>query len=410
MRPCGVRAFCRHARLRAGYASHIPGGPRAPRPRARHHAVRLHRSPAPDPRPPGRHPTDPATQTAPPDLDGDGQPDGGTADDPVPLDTFDWAVCADGTADFTALQPAVDAAAPGDAIGVCPGTYGPFTVAYGQDVTIASTHGPTQTTLDGGDDTAVFVHEGTLRLAGFTVTGTGVDEEWSTDHGGAFTVEEGDLTVADAVVTGVQGPFALVFDENLLLMDDVVWTGNDVDVLWFLWQGDDATFTGNTVTGGTYAGIGTGGRLGAAHLRHNVFADLTIDAARTALSFTSTDEIGPMLLENNVFYDVDDLDPWGGRLVSDNVTFRNNIVQGCASGDLVPFWGAYNAFFDNQTSYDGVATGAGNLEGLDPLLVDPEGGDFHLQPGSPAIDAGDPGPTYVDADGSRNDIGRYGGR
>jgi hypothetical protein len=36
-------------------------------------------------------------------------------------------------------------------------------------------------------------------------------------------------------------------------------------------------------------------------------------------------------------------------------------------------------------------------------------GVFHLRPGSPCINAGDPSPLYNDPDGSRNDLGAYGG-
>ena len=36
-------------------------------------------------------------------------------------------------------------------------------------------------------------------------------------------------------------------------------------------------------------------------------------------------------------------------------------------------------------------------------------GDFHLRPGSPCIHAGDPAPVYNNRDGSRNDLGAYGG-
>ncbi len=51
----------------------------------------------------------------------------------------------------------------------------------------------------------------------------------------------------------------------------------------------------------------------------------------------------------------------------------------------------------------------------DPLFLaascdgDPDNDDFHLAEGSPAIDAGDPDSAYNDADGSRNDMGAYGG-
>jgi len=45
----------------------------------------------------------------------------------------------------------------------------------------------------------------------------------------------------------------------------------------------------------------------------------------------------------------------------------------------------------------------------DPKFVDWENGDYRLQPTSPAINAGPPDPQYNDRDGTRNDIGMYGG-
>ena len=50
----------------------------------------------------------------------------------------------------------------------------------------------------------------------------------------------------------------------------------------------------------------------------------------------------------------------------------------------------------------------GNIS-IDPLFVDPDNGDFHLQSNSPCIDTGNPDTQYNDIDGSPNDMGAYGG-
>jgi hypothetical protein len=49
--------------------------------------------------------------------------------------------------------------------------------------------------------------------------------------------------------------------------------------------------------------------------------------------------------------------------------------------------------------------GQGNID-ADPLFVNPENSDFHLQGGSPCIDAGDPN-SPLDPDGTRSDIGAF---
>ncbi len=330
-----------------------------------------------------------------------------SASDTGTVPAHDALVRADGTGDFLDIQAAIDASSPGDVILVGPGTYGPIEVLWSYDVVVTSIGGPSITTIDGGTDHAVYVRDGALELSGFTVTGTGQTVPWATEHGGAFTIQEGVVTIRDCVVEGVTGPFALVFDEDLLVLDNVTWRNNTTGMLWFLWQGDDAIIERNVVTGGVHEHVVMAERLDQLHLRNTAFYDITIDTARTAFDLAVTGT-GPMVLENNVFYDIDDLDRWGGRLFDGTLEFRNNIVQGCDSGDLRPFDASYSVFWDNFGAYDTAVSGVGNLY-VDPMMADPANGSFQLMTGSPAIDAGDPSQVYDDADGTRNDIGVYGG-
>ena len=68
----------------------------------------------------------------------------------------------------------------------------------------------------------------------------------------------------------------------------------------------------------------------------------------------------------------------------------------------------YNCFFGNSPNFGNYAAkGPGDIE-QDPQFVDPMT-DYHLKPGSPCIDKGRPGESYYDCDGTRNDMGIYGG-
>ncbi len=62
-----------------------------------------------------------------------------------------------------------------------------------------------------------------------------------------------------------------------------------------------------------------------------------------------------------------------------------------------------NCWGNDSADYIGVEPGEGSIS-ADPLFVDSEGGDYHLQPESPCIDAGDPD-SPRDPDGTRADIG-----
>ncbi len=95
-------------------------------------------------------------------------------------------------------------------------------------------------------------------------------------------------------------------------------------------------------------------------------------------------------------------------------TLKNNVITDAAVG-IYLFGGAtpavkYNEFWRTDAFYSGFTGDSTNLN-LDPMVVndDPLMGDldFHLQKYSPLIDAGDP--AVHDKDGSRSDIGLYGG-
>ena len=65
-------------------------------------------------------------------------------------------------------------------------------------------------------------------------------------------------------------------------------------------------------------------------------------------------------------------------------------------------WGA------GEFNYGSIEPGPGDIS-ADPLFVNPEKGDFRLRLDSPCRDAGHPSSAWNDRDGSRNDMGAYGG-
>lgn len=97
----------------------------------------------------------------------------------------------------------------------------------------------------------------------------------------------------------------------------------------------------------------------------------------------------------------------------EGLSIENSIIQGNdgTGVDLddeiaAPTW-RYNLM--RPRSFDGMAdpTGTQGNIAANPLFVAPIAGDFRLQAGSPARDAADP--ALSDADGSRADMGRFGG-
>lgn len=136
-----------------------------------------------------------------------------------------------------------------------------------------------------------------------------------------------------------------------------------------------------------------------------------VTVANNTLAFPNADRDGLLLLsspgltnaviENNIFYRPTtagiNVSTTAGPTSYSNVSIANNLTFGGASG---------------SGTAAGVTFAAGNLGNTDPRLVNPDGFDFHLQSGSPAIDAGMTVPQVTDdyegnirPQGARFDIG-----
>ncbi len=205
-------------------------------------------------------------------------------------------------------------------------------------------------------------------------------------------------------------------------------------------QGDVVKATGNnittatrlqgfTVTGAIYAGMPGGGGIfcntgaspeicnvrvegnstgiatwnGAAPYLHN---NVIINNTYNGISISSK----PTVINNTIATNNTGIYDSGGY----RPPIMNNIITGNTSRGIgcinasVPTDISYNDVWNNGQNYYNCSPGTGDIS-ADPLYVNEPGGDYHLQLGSPCIDAGNPSAAYDDPDGTRNDMGAYGG-
>ena len=95
-----------------------------------------------------------------------------------------------------------------------------------------------------------------------------------------------------------------------------------------------------------------------------------------------------------------------GINVLDNIITNHTSSYGISAVGGSSFIPTYNDVWNNTTNYQGVTAGTGSISS-DPKFVDTNY--FHLQTSSPCVNTGNPNSSYFDRDGSRNDMGLYGG-
>ncbi len=117
---------------------------------------------------------------------------------------------------------------------------------------------------------------------------------------------------------------------------------------------------------------------------------------------------------NNVIYSVPGvLLKRGITIFNNNQYVYNNIIVGTKYGIESRNGGVntnikYNNFWKTEQDFNNFPLTPGNTNmHVNPMFIDIEGMDVHLQRYSPMIDAGDP--EVLDVDGSRSDLGMYGG-
>lgn len=97
---------------------------------------------------------------------------------------------------------------------------------------------------------------------------------------------------------------------------------------------------------------------------------------------------------------------YGSCCSGPEIVYNNIIAHNTNKGIYDVGVASYNSSYGNGVADSGIGSQIGNIS-LDCLFVDEATQDYRLQPTSPCINTGDPG--YFDVDGTRSDIGSFGG-
>jgi serine protease len=282
---------------------------------------------------------------------------------------------------FPTIQAALNAASPGDTVSVSPGTYSENINFNSQDVTVASTGGASQTTIEAPGGTAVTIGPAGS-ITGFTISGGTAAFGAGMAVSGAGTVIANDIFQSNSEGSGGFGA-AIGGNGASPVIEQDLFVGNSCD---------------DQFTSGVVAFVNDSSPT----IENNVFHDNTCRAINLSLPQDPT----PLVINNTIVRNSTGI-RIDGRVISTGEVVRNNIVTDNGTGLEVDFGNGptwdHNLVFDNTQNYSGIAdqTGMNGNLSADPLFVDSSSDNFQLLPASPAIGAGSAvGAPTVDFNGN----------
>ncbi|MFH1466914.1 MAG: MopE-related protein [Pseudomonadota bacterium] len=329
----------------------------------------------------------------------------GTVDDVCTCD-----VCDDGSGTYATLQSAINGAAGGATVTVCGGTWSENLTVSGKTLTIAGSDAAS-TVIDGGTGVALTLTGGAdLTLSGVTLTGYAS----SISYGAALSCTSSDLDLSDVIFTGSTytstGMLIRLYACDAV-MEDVTVEDNESYVMLYAYQGSldlsHSVFTDNT------------GRMftlyGDVDMHNNLVYGNTTGGGMETITFSPSTGYSQWY-HNNVFADnAGSSAYYYVQLSGSNIEFQNNIVSSntstnggitCSSGPTLEYNDSYGVTRNFSSSCTVSST---NLQS-NPRFTSSGTGDYTLDASfSPCVNAGNPLAGYNDPDGSRNDMGAFGG-
>ena len=316
---------------------------------------------------------------------------------------------------YLSIQDAINASNPGDMIVVASGLHRLFTkniTIKNMYLTLKSEAGPEKTIIQGRGDSPVItlVQYSQAVIDGFTITSTKDEDTVPLEGGGVHCAPSSAPTIVNNIIRGNHAILGAgiycaprsspTIANNVISKNKAVNFGGGI----FSFK-SRPNIANNTIAENEASSLGGG-----------IFCQRDVPRITNNVIWKNKSKVGGgfsgdrsfSAITNNTFTE-NEAAYGGGIYFSGGEVRMVNLILWKNSDDL------YSAKFSAATRPEHSDIGDGDFRGIggnisaDPLFVDPQNGDFRLMPQSPCVDTGDLNQVYDDPDGSRSDMGAFGG-